>query len=169
MVSCQSDCSRDMGRSYGKYPNGRECYRCWGVVCELKPKSELIQASFDPGYDGIFLPSRIAERLFSGITGATRDTTDSRRWVRVAHYTANTQTIPCNYIQSLSITIRGSTYNTSPTQLVEERDATSSRCWSQIQTWANGSVPDVAGEVRLGTSFLSGIYPLVLSCEEADE
>jgi hypothetical protein len=31
---------------------------------------------------------------------------------------------------------------------------------SQVQAWANGSVPDIAGEVRLGTSFMSSIYPV---------
>lgn len=39
------------------------------------------QASIDPGFDGIFLPNRIAEQLFNGVQGVRRDTVDPRRWV----------------------------------------------------------------------------------------
>lgn len=41
----------------------------------------MYQASLDPGYDGIYVPTRIVEQLLGGISGVSRDADDPRRWV----------------------------------------------------------------------------------------
>jgi hypothetical protein len=47
-------------------------------------KVKLRQATIDPGFDGIYLPSRIAEQLFNNVQGVLRDVDDPRRWVSLA-------------------------------------------------------------------------------------
>lgn len=45
---------------------------------------KLIQASIDPGFDGIFVPTQIAEQLMSNVQGVRRDPEDPRRWVSLS-------------------------------------------------------------------------------------
>ena len=61
----------------------------------------------------------------------------------------------------MTVTIANREYNVDPTQLVQQRGASASSCWSTIVAWQNGSLPDTNGEIRLGTPFLSGVYAYV--------
>jgi hypothetical protein len=54
------------------------------------------------------------------------------------------------------MSVQGTTYNFNPTQLVQP--GPDRRCYSQVQAWTNSSVAEEQGEIRLGSSFLSGIY-----------
>lgn len=59
----------------------------------------------------------------------------------------------------MSISIQSATYNFNPTQLVQPKDGQT--CYSQVQAWTDGSVAEEQGEIRLGTSFMSGVYSYV--------
>ena len=106
-----------------------------------------LQASLDPAYDSIIVPSSIAESIYSSIPEATRDTSTPNRW-----------NLPCNYNISLVISINSRSYNIEASQLIQPRDVAGRTCWGSLMAWTKGSVPDVRGEVRLGTPFMQGVY-----------
>jgi hypothetical protein len=68
------------------------------------------------------------------------------------------QNVPCDAEIAMTVTIGGREYNVDPTQLVQQRGASSGACWSTIVAWQPGSLPETLGEIRLGTPFLSGVY-----------
>ncbi|WWC86447.1 uncharacterized protein L201_001324 [Kwoniella dendrophila CBS 6074] len=103
--------------------------------------------TIDPGFDSIYVPTNIAERVFSKVNGAQRDNVDTTRW-----------NVPCDAHLDLRITISGTSYAIDPTSLVRNRDRAGRTCWSSIVAWQNGSVPEQNGEIRLGTPFMSGVY-----------
>jgi hypothetical protein len=76
---------------------------------------------------------------------------------------ADVQNLPCDAKIPMTITISNREYNVDPTQLVQQRGASPTSCWSTIVAWQNGSLPDTNGEIRLGTPFLSGVYAYVLT------
>ncbi|KAI9638211.1 uncharacterized protein MKK02DRAFT_42599 [Dioszegia hungarica] len=98
------------------YETNRTVGGSWGIPVEnLRMGGNVLDttqfyATIDPGFDGIYLPSRIAEQLFNNVQGVLRDVDDPRRWV---------------------------------------------------QAWTNSSVAEEQGEIRLGSSFLSGIYSVI--------
>ncbi|KAL1412493.1 hypothetical protein Q8F55_000238 [Vanrija albida] len=100
-------------------------------------------ATVDPGIDAIVMPAKLAAQLFAGIEGASR-ASDSTRW-----------NIPCNATLSLSVKVAGTAYKVDPRGLVTRRGA---QCSANIVSWHSGSIPDLAGEIRLGAAFLSGVY-----------
>ncbi|WWC66206.1 uncharacterized protein I206_100107 [Kwoniella pini CBS 10737] len=121
-------------------------------VDRLRIEGEIIGldnhfGTIDPGFDSIYLPTAIAERIFAKVTGAERDLVDTTRW-----------NLPCDASIDLKIIISGTQYAIDPTALVRNRDAAGRTCWSSIVAWQNGSVPETNGEVRLGTPFMSGVY-----------
>jgi hypothetical protein len=58
----------------------------------------------------------------------------------------------------MTVTIGDREYNVESSQLVQQRGVSPGSCWSSIVSWQAGSLPDAAGEIRLGTPFLSGVY-----------
>lgn len=49
----------------------------------------IFQATLDPGFDGIYLPSRIAAQLFNNVQGVRRDIQNPRRWVSLFNCRSN--------------------------------------------------------------------------------
>ncbi|WRT64341.1 uncharacterized protein IL334_001273 [Kwoniella shivajii] len=134
----------------------------WGFdVDRLRIGGEVIDlethfGTVDPGFDSIFVPTNIAEKIFSKVNGATRDAVDTTRW-----------NVPCDASIDLKITISGTQYAVDPTALIQNRDVAGRTCWSSIIAWQNGSIPEQNGEVRLGTPFMSGIYVALYYSESA--
>lgn len=58
----------------------------------------------------------------------------------------------------MTVTIGGREYNVDANELVQQRGVSPNSCWSSIVSWQTGSLADAAGEIRLGTPFLSGVY-----------
>ncbi|WVW82514.1 hypothetical protein I302_104525 [Kwoniella bestiolae CBS 10118] len=127
-------------------------FRIGGEVIGL----ENHYGTVDPGFDSIYVPTNIAERVFAKVNGAVRDGRDTTRW-----------NVPCDASIDLKITISGTQYAIDPTSLVRNRDVAGRTCWSSIVAWQNGSVPEARGEVRLGTPFMSGVYTALYYSESA--
>lgn len=54
----------------------------------------------------------------------------------------------------MSVKVSGTTYNVDPRGLV---DQVGLGCTANIRSWHTGSIPDLAGEIRLGAAFLSSV------------
>jgi len=122
------------------------------------------KGSLDPGYDAIYVPTRLAEGIFAEVPETIRDISDGSRWVRgttpqIKRLTW--QNIPCDLNISMTVTISGHEYNVAASELVQPRGVAGRTCWSSIVAWSNGSLPEQLGEIRLGTPFLSGVYSYV--------
>lgn len=77
------------------------------------------------------------------------------------HTRADQQNVPCDATISMTVTIANREYKVDSSQLVQQRGVSPNSCWSSIVAWQAGSVPDIQGEIRLGTPFLAGVYAWV--------
>jgi hypothetical protein len=102
-------------------------------------------ATFDPGFDEMYLPRTIAERVFTNINAQQRQG-DDVRWY-----------LGCNSNITMSITLSGTEYALDPATLLTSRWSYGV-CSSNIVSWQSDSVPGGRNEIRLGAAFLSGVY-----------
>ncbi|KLT41665.1 acid protease [Cutaneotrichosporon oleaginosum] len=108
------------------------------------PKSSY--AILDPGLDGIYVPSAIAEQVY-GALGGKRDHLLTNRW-----------NVPCNASAEIKVVLGGIPYVLATSSLIVPRDSQGWTCWGSMMSWANASLPETHGEIRLGAPFLSGVY-----------
>ncbi|WVR06058.1 hypothetical protein IAU60_003086 [Kwoniella sp. DSM 27419] len=120
--------------------------RIGGDVVDLKGYYGMI----DPAFDAVYVPTAVAERIYSKVDGAERDRVDRTRW-----------NLPCNTTLDVKIAISGVQYNIASSELVQARDKAGITCWGSIVAWQNGSLPEQQGEVRLGTPFMAGVYSVL--------
>jgi hypothetical protein len=66
------------------------------------------------------------------------------------------QIVPCDNNFTFSVRINAQTYNIPSESLIQAR--TDKQCWGAIVAWAEGTAPDQAGRVMLGTPFLAYFY-----------
>ncbi|WVN89123.1 uncharacterized protein L203_104339 [Cryptococcus depauperatus CBS 7841] len=115
---------------------------------------EHLYGTIDPAFDAIYVPTAVAEKFFSKVSGAERDLVDTTRW-----------NLPCDTNITSTISISGSSYAISSSELVQKRDLAGRSCWGSVVAWQNGSAPELRGEVRLGTPFMSNIYAVLYYTE----
>ncbi|CAK9779886.1 unnamed protein product [Cutaneotrichosporon oleaginosum] len=117
-------------------PEGSSGY--WGLGID--------EAILDPGLDGIYVPSAIAEQVY-GALGGKRDHLLTNRW-----------NVPCNASAEIKVVLGGIPYVLATSSLIVPRDSQGWTCWGSMMSWANASLPETHGEIRLGAPFLSGVY-----------